>query len=227
MGIYVKQNLSFKILNQYSIFVERIFESLFIELTLNGKKIIIGSVYRPPKTPGLTFTQQFFQFSEIMSNLLAELSNNSDQVFIYGDFNLNVLEVANNKFIAEYIETVFSFGFLQLVTRPTRINENSATIIDHILTNCNIQEHETTIICSKLSDHFPIVHRLDFSKTKQKDIILKSRNFSETNIVKFKTAMNNYNWTHVSDQTCVQEAINNFISTFETLFEAFFPLTAK
>ena len=44
VGIYVKQNLSFKILNQYSIFVERIFESLFIELTLNGKKIIIGSV---------------------------------------------------------------------------------------------------------------------------------------------------------------------------------------
>ena len=39
--------------------------------------------------------------------------------------------------------------------------------------------------------------------------------------------MNNYNWTHASDQTCVQEATNNFISTFKTLFNAFFPLTAK
>ena len=90
VGIYVKNHLSFKILKQYSIFVERIFESLFIEINLSGnKKIIVGSVYRPgTKVPGLTFTQQFSQFSEILSNVLAELSNNYEHVFIYGDFNL-------------------------------------------------------------------------------------------------------------------------------------------
>ena len=120
VGIYVKENLSFKVLKNYSIFYERIFESLFVEITFeNGKKIIVGSVYCPPKAPGLTFTQQFAQFSEVLTNLLAELSGNSEQVFIYGDFNLNVLEIENNKFISEYVETVFSFRFLQLVTRPT------------------------------------------------------------------------------------------------------------
>ena len=103
---------------------------------------------------------------EIFTNLLAELSCSSEQVFIYGDFNLNVLDLANNKFISEYVETVFSFGFLQLVTRPTRIHENSATLIDHILTNSTVQEQETFIVCSKLSDHFPIVHQLNFSKIK-------------------------------------------------------------
>ena len=96
--------------------MERIFESLFIEINLLGNnKIIVGSVYRPgTKVPGLTFTQQFSQFSEILSNVLAELSNNYEHVFIYGDFNLNVLEISQNKFIAEYVETVFSYGFLQL-----------------------------------------------------------------------------------------------------------------
>ena len=228
VGIYVRENLSFKVLKQYSIFYERIFESLFIEVSLeNSKKIIIGTVYCPPKAPGLTFTQQFLQFSEVLTNLLAELSNYSEQVFIYGDFNLNVLELANNRFIAEYIETVFSFGFLQLVTRPTRINENSATLLDHILTNSTIQEHDTFIICSKLSDHFPVIHQLNLKKTKSKDISFETRNLTEHNISQFKAALRDYNWQHVSNQTCAQEATNNFLSTFDALFNTFFPLTVK
>ena len=106
VGIYVKHHLSFEVLKQYSIFVERIFESIFIELTTGttgNKKIIIGSVYCPGTTPGLTFTQQFSQFSDILSNVLAELNSNFEHVFIYGDFNLNVLELSQNKFISEYI----------------------------------------------------------------------------------------------------------------------------
>ena len=155
------------------------------------------------------------------------MSNNSEQVFIYGDFNLNVLELANNKFISEYVETVFSFGFLQLITKPTRINENSSTLIDHILTNSNVQEHDTFIICSDLSDHFPIAHQLNFTKTKQKTLTYETRSLTEHNIERFKTAISDYNWAHVKSQMCAQEAANNFLSTFDTLFNAFFPLTVK
>ena len=228
VGIYVKNHLSFKILKQYSIFVERIFESIFIELTIaKNKKIIIGSVYRPGATPGLTFTQQFSQFSDILSNLLAELNSNYEHVFIYGDFNLNILEANQNKFIAEYIETIFSYGFLQLVTRPTRIAENSATLIDHILTNSTVQTHETFLLCSKLSDHFPIIHQLSFEKTKPTNETIQTRDFCPDSILRFKTAIKDYNWIHVTDQTCVQEATNNFLSTFDTLYNAFFPLTEK
>jgi len=38
VAIYVKQHLSFKILSQYSIFLERIFESLIVEITLPSNK---------------------------------------------------------------------------------------------------------------------------------------------------------------------------------------------
>ena len=116
--------------------MERIFESLFVEVSLsNNKKIVIGSIYRPGKTPGLTFTEQFTQFSDILSNILAELGNNYEQVFLYGDFNLNILDLAGNKFISEYVDTIFSHGYLQFITKPTRICENTATLLDHVLTN--------------------------------------------------------------------------------------------
>ena len=190
VGIYVKSNLSFNVLNQYSLFSERIFESLFVEISLPScKKIVVGSIYRPGKSPGLTFTQQFTQFSEILSNLLADLGDKYEHVFLYGDFNLNVLEVSNNKFITEYIENIFSHGFLQLITRPTRVSENTATILDHILTNSTSLDHNTYILCSRLSDHFPIIHQFNVCKTKSPKGSYVSRNFSPENIERFTTAL--------------------------------------
>ena len=162
-----------------------------------------------------------------MSNVLAELNSNYEHVFIYGDFNLNVLELTQNKFISEYIESIFSHGFLQLVTRPTRITENSATLIDHILTNSTVQSHETFLLCSKMSDHFPIIHQLNFDKIKPSNGMVQTRDFSPDSMLRFKNAIKNYNWSHVTEQVCAQEATNNFLSTFDTLYNAFFPLTVK
>ena len=124
-----------------------------------------------------------------MSNVIAELNSNFEHVFIYGDFNLNLLELTQNKFISEYIETVFSYGFLQLITKPTRIAENSATLIDHIVTNSTVQSHETFLLCSKLSDHFPILHQLSFDKTKPTNQIVQTRDFSPDSILRFATAI--------------------------------------
>ena len=206
-------------------FSERVFESLFVEISLsNKKKIVIGSVYRPgTKAPGMSFTEQFTQFSDIFSTLLADISNAYEHVFIYGDFNLNILDLSN-KFIAEYVETIFSYGFLQLVTRPTRVSGNSATLIDHILTNSTVNCHDSFILCSRLSDHFPVIHQINFNKTKEKKLTFESRNFSQTNIKKFKDSLSNFSWNHVTEINCTQEATNNFLSTFDTLFNAFFPL---
>ena len=155
------------------------------------------------------------------------MNNSYEHVYIYGDFNLNVLDLNKNKFISEYVESLFSHGFIQLITKPTRIAENSATLLDHILTNSTVREHDTFILCSKLSDHFPIIHLLNFEKTKQPKIISETRNFSPDNILRFKNALAGYNWNHVIEQNCVQEATNNFLSTFDTLYNAFFPISTK
>ena len=167
----------------------------------------------------MSFTEQFTQFSDIFSTPLADISNAYEHVFIYGDFNLNILDLSN-KFIAEYVETIFSYGFLQLVTRPTRVSGNSATLIDHILTNSTVNCHDSFILCSRLSDHFPVIHQINFNKTKEKKLTFESRNFSQTNIKKFKDSLSNFSWNHVTEINCTQEATNNFLSTFDTLFNA-------
>ena len=227
VGIYIKEHLSYTVLKPYSVFVERIFESIITEVsTANNKKIVVGSIYRPGTgVPGMTFTEQFRQFADILTNLLAELGGSYDQVFLYGDFNLNALDLANNKFVSEYIETVFTHGFLQIITKPTRVSGNSATLIDHILTNSTAQNHDSFIICSRLSDHFPIAHQINLTRTKQSQNSFESRKFTSDNFQRFNSALNNYNWNHVTELNCAQEAANNFLSTFDTLYNAYFPLS--
>jgi len=230
VGIYVKNDLVFSVLKQHSVFIERIIETLFIEITTeDNKKLVIGSIYRPgTKCPGLSFSEQFAQFSDTLTNLLSDLGSNYDNVYIFGDFNLDILKFDENKFISEYVDTLFSFGFLQLVTKPTRVSENSATLIDHILTNSLCEQFDSYILCHHISDHFPILHTLNLKKNKAKQLKLKTRNFSLANVNRFKCALQNYNWTHVTDiKNCPQEAYTNFECTLNSLIDTFFPLTSK
>ena len=229
VGIFVKKDIVFNVLKQYSVFSERIFESLFIEITNdNNQKVVIGSVYRPgTKCPGLTFNDQFAEFSDILSNTLSELGSKYDNVYIFGDFNLDLLKINENKFISQYIDNLCSFGFLQIVTKPTRIAENSATLIDHIITNSPSNTFESFLLLWKISDHLPLVHNISFKKSKLKPSLVKSRNFSQVNVDRFKKALHNYNWDHVISENCPQLAFTNFTHTFNNLIDVFFPESSK
>jgi len=225
VGIFVKNDIVYKVLSQYSIFQERIFESLFIEITNDSnQKIVIGSVYRPgTKCPGLNFTEQFAQFSDTLSNILSDLSSNYEKVYIFGDLNLDLLKINENKFVSEYVDTLFSFGFLQIVTKPTRVSANSATLIDHVLTNSLNETFESFLLCWQISDHLPLIHNLTFKKSKPKHPKIKSRNFSIENVERFKRSLSNYKWDHVVTENCPQTAYTNFSNTLNNLIDTFFP----
>jgi hypothetical protein len=78
-------------------------------------------------------------------------------VHIFGDFNIDLLKYPDNNFAFDYIESVFSYGFLQTITKPTRCVGNSATLTDHALTNNLVTSYESCIITTRLPDHFPII----------------------------------------------------------------------
>jgi hypothetical protein len=61
VGIYVKLDLKYTTLPQKYIYLDCIFESIFIELESSpNTKSTIGSVYRPgTKHPSMTSTQQY------------------------------------------------------------------------------------------------------------------------------------------------------------------------
>ena len=71
-------------------------------------------------------------------------------------------------------------GILPLITKPTRVSDSSATIIDHILTN-DLEHSSILGIVEKteISDHYPILCQVKLTQTRKKRIALSL--FTEIN----------------------------------------------
>ena len=71
-----------------------------------------------------------------------------------GDFHIDLLNKdCNNS--TSFLNTMYSLPLLPIISKPTRITDNSATLIDNLLISepCNF---ESGILISDISDHFPI-----------------------------------------------------------------------
>ena len=229
VGIYVKNSLHFKVLPNLSVFIDKVVETLFVEISLpKSKSIIVGSVYRPnSKHTSLTEKNQFSIFLETLSNLLAETTESRKEIFILGDFNLDALKYNSDDFVTDYIDNLFSYGFLQTITKPTRCTHNSATLIDHVLSNSIQSSFISCIITNRISDHFPIITFVDADKQEQKNGTFYSRDFSEVNIRQFKETLNQMEWQTVLDDENPQTSFSTFLSLFLEIYNNYFPLTKK
>ena len=67
-----------------------------------------------------------------------------------------------------YINSILSHGAIPLITKPTRISNNSSTIIDHIITNDLKHELQSFIVKSDLTDHYPIFCVINKNSTNNK-----------------------------------------------------------
>ena len=72
-----------------------------------------------------------------------------------------------------YINSILSHAAIPLITKPTRISNNSSTIIDHIITNDLKHELQTFIVKSDLTDHYPIFCVINKNSTNNKKNIEK------------------------------------------------------
>jgi hypothetical protein len=125
VGFYLCDNIKYKVLNDLSIFLENKFESLTVEITVNRKKILLGNYYRPPSANNDNFFNN-------LNNYLNNLHRRNVNTCVFSDTNINLLKLPNSNLATEYLETVHSNGFLQLICKATRINDNSYSLIDHI-----------------------------------------------------------------------------------------------
>ena len=101
------------------------------------------------------------------------------------------------------LDTIYACNVFPLITKPTRVTETSATLIDHILTN-NIDiasDHLQGILCTDISDHYAIFHisgNIKYDETNSPDVRL-IRDIRQCNINKFINEMQLVEWDSVTD----------------------------
>jgi hypothetical protein len=143
------------------------------------------------------------------------------------DSNINLLKLSNSQLAAEYLDTCHANGYFVSNLKATRICNNSYSLIDQILTT-NIEQNcvSGSIVCD-LSDHFPIFYSYDDIKPKYDDACKAYRPFSLENMTLFCDALSNLSWNHVTLEQDVNRALEQFLDTFLTLFDLYFPIKMK
>ena len=100
-------------------------------------------------------------------------------------------------------------------------------LIDHILINSVSLEYNSVVIISDISDHFLVFIELPSTYRKKKVKINPARNFSKSNLEKFRFSLSNLDWAGVRGSDDVDHSYGIFWDTFKTLFDLNFPLSKR
>ena len=122
-----------------------VFESMILKIPQKKmfiKKYIIGNVYRCPSDS----IDELSLFNQEFALLLSKLQANPYKSYICGDFNINLLKIKDSKHCNVFFENVTSIGIFPQITMPTRLSDNSNTLIDNIFTNNICKPHESGIL---------------------------------------------------------------------------------
>ena len=121
---------------------------------------------------------------------------------------------------------MYSFGLFSLITKPTRITETSATLIDTIFTNCIQNEFCSGIIYSDISDHMPIfcVKKGSVVTSVKEDGKVMKRLINDVRILRFKQHLAEIDWQALPLLEGVNEFYENFLQMFLDIYNVCFPL---
>jgi hypothetical protein len=142
-----------------------------------------------------------------------------------GDFNINLLKYNAHNRTNDFIDNIFSQGFLPLIHKPTRITDYSETLIDHIYSNNLLTKSTSGIIITDISDHFGIYHIVQNKSRNYKGQVATKRIISSENQLKFNHLLEQTDFSSILNMNCPEEAYDNFFQIYKTSFNLAFPLT--
>ena len=162
VGVYYSKNLKF------TQNLKKLFKILKNFQTLSLKNPSCEDLWFDIKFPGTQNTSYTFaviyrhpgnnphNFLEALDENLQTLNQKGSKTFIFGDLNFNTNLANPPPVILDYLHTLETNAFCNLITLPTRVTPDSETIIDHILTNVTETAITPGVLHYKISDHNPI-----------------------------------------------------------------------
>lgn len=125
-----------------------------------GKSFNIFAIYKQPRS-------NFDIFNNEIEVVLEKFKNS----IIFGDFNLNILDINTNENVSKYVDNLYSNGFIILnkITSEyiTRRNNSSGTIIDHVLTDILDNNYALALHDTDISDHRYFYTTITYNKNEK------------------------------------------------------------
>jgi len=130
---------------------DRHLDAIWFELLPpKAKKILVGVIYKPPDSDATIFTDS-------LEKILDKLTTNATETVLLGDFNFSY--IAANTATMKFKRLTNLFHLKQLIIEPTRITENSRSLIDH----CHAIKNKSKTIQWKKLRNFDVIEDNEIS----------------------------------------------------------------
>ena len=123
---------------------------------------------------------------------------------------------------------IYQNGMITTINKLTKVTKKTATAIDHIITNkflentyCCFSNNQVRCFRSFSNSHF-----FSFNKLFLQKMMLSISIKEPLMMIKMKLFFKiyQYDWDTIKTHQDANEAYNNFISTFCTIYDTFFPM---
>ena len=166
--IYIHKRLKYNLRNDLCV-SDKDKEILTIEISReNDKNILLCCCYRPPNGDSENL-------STFLQNNIIEKSVSEKKIsYMIGHFNMNCLKYQENAKTKYFYDNIFEKGAIPIINWPTRISEDSASLIDNILTTDVFNNSlKKGLIKSDVSDRFPVFFSIRLTKEKLQESVIK------------------------------------------------------
>nr|CAH7767839.1 unnamed protein product [Callosobruchus chinensis] len=172
----------------------------------------VGVLYRPP---GHSANQCIDTLDSILSCIISKYYN----VAILGDVNVDMMSTNNIIF-----ECFNSYNFAQLITEPTRVTNQSATLIDPIFVSEPVSVCSSGLInADMISDHHLVFCKLRVPKHKFKQKYITYRDFKNFDEEKFYADLLLIPWYDIIYLQHIDEKVAAFTDYIHLLFNKHAP----
>ena len=148
--------------------------------------------------------------------MLTKVKIVSMETFLLGDINVNYLVKSSHKEIKELFIT---HGLHQLVKLPTRVTQETKSLIDVIMTNTRSNVHHTKVLPLSLSDHDCVMCVRKINHRKMPFRTITCRDYSKYNHTVLARDIENYDWNPVYTETNVNIALDYMEQGLTTIID--------
>ena len=162
-----------------------------------------------------------------MNDIMETINSEDKHAVIMGDINIDLMKYGHHSKTNDYLELLFSYGFLPFITKPTRISHTSATLIDHIYCNKISPHSNSGIVITDIADHYGTFLKLPHKTIHENTQSKSSRNINKKTTTNFLGTLEHTSFTTVLEHQSVNECYNEFLNIYRNAFEASFPKTVQ
>ena len=195
-------------------------ECITIDITLkNGDYCLVSSMYRPPNGNAQSFLGCY-------NSILCQMKKENPKVIIIGlDHNLDLLKSAQHSLTNEFVQSNLDFGLIPTITRPTRITQSTATLIDNMIVSQNLcGSFVSSVLINDISDHLPTACVIPALITSKKGpVTIMSRDTRPKNMVAMKRQLSLINWAEELQSNYCSKNMDTFTQKVTEIVEQCIP----